>query len=120
MNLFEEQLKKIFNNTNIDCFGNSCYIDLNGDLYAKVEFVSYIYKPAYDSLKITIISKRNGIIDNIILVIADIIDFNYFIIKENLGQGEFEFRLRTGQLKSNDYTLIRNKIQKFINFFKCN
>lgn len=40
MKFFEDEFIKIFNNTNINCFGNSCYLDISKNLYAKVEFIT--------------------------------------------------------------------------------
>ena len=58
MDFFENEFIKIFNSTNIHCFGDSCYLIVNHDLNVKVEFITCRFINRYEALRIKMISKK--------------------------------------------------------------
>lgn len=124
MKFFENVFIKMINNTNINCFGNLCYLNISKDLCAKFEFVKYRFKTkiaydaAYNALRITIVSKTIGVIDSIILRFKDLLNK----LDEHIFIREYNYKLEWYDYcpNSNDYMIITNKIQKFIDIFKCN
>ena len=76
MNFFESELKKIMDNSSIlkdqKYVGRICYGTINDDLRARVEFVTLGVSDHYVGLKTSIINRKEGVVDSILLRFTDI------------------------------------------------
>lgn len=76
MNFFESELKKIMGNSNIlknqKYVGRMCYGTISEDLRARVEFVTLGVSDHYAGLKASIINRKEGVVDSILLRFSDI------------------------------------------------
>ena len=68
---FEKELRKIFGQDllldNTKFVGRSCYGRLDGDLRVRADFISTHIHDHYDALKISIIDRKEGVIDASVL-----------------------------------------------------
>ena len=75
MNDFEKLLHGILNTSNsfwnARYIGRACYAPVTEDLRIKAEFYSTLVSQHYNSLKLTAISNKNGIIDSLTLYFSD-------------------------------------------------
>ena len=76
MNFFESELKKIVGNSDIlkdqRYVGRMCYGSLGGDLRARVEFVTLGVSDHYAGIKASVINRREGVVDSVLLRFTDI------------------------------------------------
>ena len=76
MNFFESELKKIMRNSAIlkdqKYVGRMCYGTIGGDLRARVEFVTLGVSDHYAGIKASIINRKEGVVDSILLRFSDI------------------------------------------------
>lgn len=76
MNFFESELKKIMENSVIlkdqKYVGRICYGTVSEDLRARVEFVTLGVSDYYAGLKTSIINRKEGVVDSILLRFTDI------------------------------------------------
>ena len=76
MNFFESELKKIMENSGIlkdqKYVGRICYGSISEDLRARVEFVTLGASDHYAGLKASIINRKEGVVDSILLRFTDI------------------------------------------------
>lgn len=76
MNFFESELKKIMENSGIlkdqKYAGRICYGTISEDLRARVEFVTLGVSDHYAGLKASIINRKEGVVDSILLRFTDI------------------------------------------------
>ena len=76
MNFFESELKKIMENSGIlkdqKYVGSICYGTISEDLRARVEFVTLGVSDRYAGLKTSIINRKEGVVDSILLRFTDI------------------------------------------------
>ena len=76
MNFFESELKKIMGNSNIlkdqKYVGRMCYGTIGGDLRARVEFVTLGVSNHYAGIKASVINRKEGVVDSILLRFSDI------------------------------------------------
>lgn len=120
MNFFGKEFKKIFNDTNIKCFNNACYLNLNDNLRAKVEFITCGVADKYEAFRVQIINKRDGVVDNIKLKFEDILG-----IKNANGRKISPHVWEYNGVKEwygyipnrNDYMKMKNEIQDFIDVY---
>ena len=75
MNDFQKLLHSVLDMTNsfwnARYIGRACYAQITNDLRIKAEFHNTLVGANYDSLKLTAISNRNGVIDTMILHFSD-------------------------------------------------
>ena len=76
MNFFESELKKIMGDSAIlkdqKYVGRMCYGTIGGDLRARVEFVTLGVSNHYAGLKASVINRKEGVVDSILLRFSDI------------------------------------------------
>lgn len=76
MNFFESELKKIIGNSHIlkdqKYVGRVCYGTVSEDLRAKIEFVTLGVNDHYAGLKASVINRKEGVVDSILLRFTDI------------------------------------------------
>ena len=76
MNFFESELKKIMRNSAIlkdqKYVGRMCYGTIGGDLRARVEFVTLGVSDHYAGIKASVINRKEGVVDSMLLRFTDI------------------------------------------------
>lgn len=74
MNDFEQELRKIVGPTHPDATyaGRACYVRLGEDNRAKIHFASMHISSQYNALKLSVLNRREGVVDTLILRFADI------------------------------------------------
>lgn len=76
MTKFEQELRKLFDQNKVfsdACFvGNACYGRLTDQIRVKINFQTGIHADRYDRLKITLLNRNEGSIDNLVLHFKDI------------------------------------------------
>lgn len=76
MNFFEDELKKIMGESAIlkdqKYVGRSCYGTVSDELRARIEFVTLGTYGHYEGIKASIINRKEGVVDSMLLRFADI------------------------------------------------
>ena len=76
MTVFEQELQKLFGNNALfegaRIAGNTCYGRLDGDVRVKARFVTCGYADHYEALKVTLLNRREGEIDSLLLKFKDL------------------------------------------------
>lgn len=76
MTFFEQELNKLFGKDNglqdVQIVGNACYGRLSGDIRVKIHFITGRIADHYEALKVTLINRREGPIDSMVLHFRDI------------------------------------------------
>jgi hypothetical protein len=76
MTTFEQELRKLLDKTtafsDARFVGNTCYGRLNEDVRVKIKFATGGISSQYDRLKVTLLNRREGEIDNLFLRFQDI------------------------------------------------
>lgn len=76
-NFFEQELRKLFEDEEMirspQFSGRACLGTLERDVRVKAEFVSTKIADEYDALRITVLNRKEGVIDKTTLRIVDII-----------------------------------------------
>lgn len=76
MTVFEQELRRIFEQgavfSDLHFVGNACYGRLNDDVRVKVRFVAGEVAGQYDRLKVTLLNRREGEVDSMVLRFRDI------------------------------------------------
>lgn len=76
MNFFEQELRKIMNRSSLAAdasyVGRSCFVTLNPDLRAKLTFITMGIASHYEAMKMTILNRKEGEVDNTILRFSDL------------------------------------------------
>lgn len=77
MTFFEKELKKLVDQglplTDTAFVGRACYGKIEGNLRARMEFVSPKYANQYSAIKVTIFNKKEGPIDSVLLRFSDVL-----------------------------------------------
>ena len=77
MTVFEQELKKLFDHDSVFAdsriVGNVCYGRLNEDVRVKARFVTCGYADHYEALKVTLLNRREGEIDSMLLRFRDVL-----------------------------------------------
>lgn len=77
MTFFEQELQKIFGKdmglSDIRIVGNACYGRLSGDIRMKAYFATGRVADNYEMLKITMLNRREGVIDSVSLHFSDLL-----------------------------------------------
>ena len=77
MTFFEEELKKIVDNSTIiknpKFVGDNCMFKVSDDVNGKLYFVTNGYSGHYSGLQVDLINKKEGLVDNLRIYIADVI-----------------------------------------------
>lgn len=76
-NFFEQELRKLFEDEEMiqspQFSGRACLGTLDYDVRVRAEFVTTKVADYYDALKITVLNRKDGVIDRILLRIEDMI-----------------------------------------------
>ena len=76
MNFFEQELRKFFEKNNgferVNFIGKACYGTLGDKTRMKLEFVTMGTHLKYEGIKATVLDKRDGVIDSLVLKFTDI------------------------------------------------
>lgn len=76
MTVFEQELRKLFEKntifSDIRFVGNACYGRLNDDVRVKIHFAAGGAANEYDRLKVTLLNRKEGEIDSLVLRLRDI------------------------------------------------
>lgn len=77
MNFFEQELRKIMAQSNAAAdasyVGRSCFVRLDPDLRAKLTFITMGLASHYEALKMTVLNRKEGEVDNAILRFSDLL-----------------------------------------------
>ena len=75
MTVFEKELRKIVEPTYPDAtfVGRACYVRLSEMNRAKIQFITNGIASHYESLRVTILNKQDGDVDNLVLRFSDIL-----------------------------------------------
>lgn len=75
--LFEQELRKIIGQStaaaDASYVGRSCFVRLNPDLRAKLTFITMGIASHYEALKMTILNRKEGEVDNTVLRFSDLL-----------------------------------------------
>lgn len=129
MNFFESELRKIMGNSSVlkdqKYVGRICYGTISKDLRARVEFVTLGICDHYAGLKISIINRKEGVVDSMLLRFTDVLgkqktnnpDFTGEVnphIWTYDGISEwFAFRPKTA-----DYQKLANGVENYLSIFQ--
>lgn len=76
MNFFERELKKLMDESAIlkdrKYVGRLCYGTVGKDIRARIEFVTTGIRDRYDGIKVSIINRKEGIVDSMLFRFLDI------------------------------------------------
>lgn len=76
MTVFEQELRKLFGEnkilSDVRFVGNVCYGRLNEDVRVKIRFETGGIASQYDRLKVTLLNRREGAIDSLVLRFRDV------------------------------------------------
>lgn len=76
-NFFEQELRKLFADGGIidnpKFVGRACLGDLDGDLRVRAEFISMGIANQYSALRLTVLNRKEGVVDRSVLRFEDII-----------------------------------------------
>ena len=77
MNFYEKELRDFFGSSpmlqDIHYFGRTCLAKLDEDLRVKLQFTSIGYADHYNAIKLAIINRTDGVVDQQLFRFADII-----------------------------------------------
>lgn len=75
MNYFENELQNIIRPQYPDAtyVGRACYVELDIDTVAKIQFTTGLVANQYNALQITILNRKNGIIDQLQIRFLDLL-----------------------------------------------
>ena len=77
MNFYEQELRNLFGNSpmlqDVHYFGRTCLAKLDQDLRVKLQFTSTGYADHYNAIKLAIINRTDGVVDQQLFRFADII-----------------------------------------------
>lgn len=75
INAFEQELRKIVSPSYPDAayVGRACYVRLSEVNRAKVQFISTYIANQYDALRLTILNRDEGAVDNLVLRFSDLL-----------------------------------------------
>lgn len=76
INAFEQELRRIVSPRYPDAtyVGRACYVRLSEMNRAKVEFISTHITSQYDALRLTILNRDEGAVDNLVLRFSDLLE----------------------------------------------
>lgn len=76
MTFYEQELQKLFGGDKLfvdaRIVGNTCYGRLTDDIRVKINFQTGIVASHYDRLKVTLLNRNEGVIDNMLLRFRDL------------------------------------------------
>ena len=128
MNFFESELKKIMGDSAIlkdqKYVGRMCYGTIGGDLRARVEFVTLGVSDHYAGIKASVINRKEGVVDSILLQFSDIWgkqkvsnpNFKEGIVPhiwENKGKAWYVYKPN-----QKDYQLLADEISQYVGLFQ--
>ena len=75
INAFEQELRKIVSPSYPDAayVGRACYVRLSEMNRAKIQFISTHIANQYDALRLTILNRGEGAVDNLVLRFSDLL-----------------------------------------------
>ncbi len=75
MNFFEQELRKIVGDRSPDTtfVGRACYVRLNEMNRVKIRFISTEIANHYNALRLTILNRQEGEVDNLLLRFSDLL-----------------------------------------------
>lgn len=75
INAFEQELRKIVSPSYPDAayVGRACYVRVSEMNRAKVQFISTYIANQYDALRLTILNRDEGAVDNLVLRFSDLL-----------------------------------------------
>ena len=75
MNFFEQELRKIVGNQYLSAtfVGRACYVRLNDMNRVKIRFISTEIANHYNALRLTILNRQEGEVDNLLLRFSDLL-----------------------------------------------
>lgn len=74
-NAFQQELRKIVspNYPDVAYVGRACYVRLSERNRAKIQFISTHIASQYDALRLTILNRDEGTVDNLVLRFSDLL-----------------------------------------------
>ncbi len=129
MNFFEQELRKIIGQStaaaDASYVGRSCFVRLNPDLRAKLTFITMGITSHYEALKMTILNRKEGEVDNTVLRFSDLLGKKQ-VMNPNFKSGIFPYiwddhgnpMWYVYQLKQEDYQLLAESVDEYLQVFQ--
>lgn len=129
MNFFEQELRKIIGQStaaaDASYVGRSCFVRLNPDLRAKLTFITMGIASHYEALKMTILNRKEGEVDNTVLRFSDLLGKKQ-VMNPNFKSGIFPYiwddhgnpMWYVYQLKQEDYQLLAESVDEYLQVFQ--
>lgn len=130
MNFFEQELRKIFDGSDVldnpTFIGRACFGDLGTDLRARIEFAIHNTIDHYSTLQVTVMNRKDGQVDRIKLHLSELLgrksvpDNTYFQDGINpyiwTYRGESEWYVyKPGP---DDYRKLREGVKQYLDVFR--
>lgn len=110
--LLNDKFTKNFPTNKIAIFSSCGFITLDENRLARIEFVSSKNDTTYDSIRIRIIHKLNGIMDELQFFLYELVE--NFVIDTKFGL----FRLNREEITNPEWNILRVEIMQYINLYK--
>lgn len=129
MNFFEQELRKIIGQStaaaDASYVGRSCFVRLNPDLRAKLTFITMGIASHYGALKMTILNRKEGEVDNTVLRFSDLLGKKQ-VMNPTFKSGIFPYiwddhgspMWYVYQLKQEDYQLLAESVDEYLQVFQ--
>ena len=127
---FEAELKKVFGSdlvlANTKYVGRSCLGSLSSDLKVKAEFVTSEYADQYDTLKVSVINRAEGLIDKVNISLQEVwglkkIPGNLYLqdgVKPYLWHNSNKLSWYAYQPTAQDMSALRETVKDYVEVFQ--
>ncbi|PKM68765.1 MAG: hypothetical protein CVU95_01360 [Firmicutes bacterium HGW-Firmicutes-2] len=128
MNFFEQELRKIFEKNNgfnrVSFIGKTCYGTLTDQTRMKLEFVTMGTHQKYEGIKATVIDKKDGVIDSLVLKFSDILGkkkLNHPNFREGMGPHIWIYNDKPEwyayEPTTSDYRILADSVKEYAELF---
>ena len=122
MTFYEKELKKIFGDSMLlsadtVSFGKTMMSKIGEDLRAKIEFVTSGHANHYDALKVSIIKRNEGVVDEQRFKFSDIIGIQDGVSPHVWEYNASDIKWYGYQPISFDYDAIQDSVEGYISMF---
>ncbi len=126
---FEKELRRIFDQDSlmdhVSYVGRSCYGRLDGELRVRAQFQSMGISNHYDALKISLLNRREGVVDSVILRLNEVWGLKQ-TSNPNFREGIYPYLWEDGgdlvwyvyQPSASDFQKLRNVVNDYLEVFR--